>query len=388
MTKKSIIMETIILFNRVYLTGKEQGYILDSLNSRRHCGNHSYGQKCISYLNDEMNLKNIFLTPSCTSAMEMGAMLADLGPGDEVILPSYTFSSTANAITIRGAHPVFCEICPETMNIDVSKIEQLITAKTKMILPIDYAGIPCEIDQIMQIAKKHKLVVMQDAAQSIGSKHKGEFCGTVPDIAAFSFHETKNLSCGEGGALTINNPDWLDRAHFLQEKGTDRSLVLKGIKSKYSWVDIGSSFLLSDLNSAMLLAQLEDWKVIGEKRSVITKAYNELFSPYAEQGMLKIPIVPDYSEVNHHAFFVIFDTEENKDSFLSILKEKNVYPYIGYLPLHSSPMGQKLGYKASDLPITENLASRIVRLPFYVELVNDLEYCIDNMSETLKTIYK
>jgi len=378
-----------IPFNIPYLPEKANVYIQEALESRKHCGNHTFGQRCIELMEEKYGFYKVFLTTSCTTAMEMGALLPDLNPGDEVILPSYTFSSTANAVVLRGAKPVFCEVTPDTMNIDVSRIESLITERTKMIAPIDYAGIPCEIDKIMKLAEKYNLMVMQDAAQSFHSFNKnGKPCGSMPTLAAFSFHETKNISCGEGGALVINDPNLIQRAHFLQEKGTDRSLVLKGVKSKYSWVDLGSSFLLSDILSAMLLSQLEHVEKIVKMRGVVTNTYRELFQPYADNGYLKIPVIPEKVVINNHAFFVIFDTEENQQQFISLLKEKNIYAYIGYLPLHSSPMGQRFGYQADDLPVTEDLASRIVRLPFYSELQGDsLEYCIAGMQSVLKIIY-
>ncbi|MBZ0265845.1 dTDP-4-amino-4,6-dideoxygalactose transaminase [bacterium] len=379
-----------ILFNKPYLTGLESELVLDSINSYGHCGNRGYGQKCIELLKERYGFHDVFLTPSCTSALEMGALLADLKPGDEVILPSYTFSSTANAIVLRGAHPVFCEVEPNTMNIDVDRIEGLITERTKMILPIDYAGIPCEIERIMEIAKNHNLTVLQDAAQSTHSKHKnGKWCGAVPPLAAFSFHETKNFTCGEGGALIVNDPDLVQRAHFLQEKGTDRSLVLKGVKSKYSWVDMGSSFLLADILAAMLLTQLEHADEMTAKRAKVTRAYNELFAPFDTNGSVQIPHPPDGVELNHHAFFVIFDTEDHQQQFIDKLRQVNIFAYIGYMPLHSSPFGRKLGYKAEDLPITEDLASRIVRLPFYADLAEDgLDYTIENMNTVMNEIYE
>ena len=379
----------IIPFNLPYISRNSKEYVQETINSLKHCGNYVFGQRCIQLMKEKYEFHEIFLTTSCTSAMEMGALLADLKDGDEVILPSYTFSSTANAVVLRGAKPVFCEVTPDTMNIDVSRIERLISERTKLILPIDYAGIPCEIDEIMVIANKYNLMVMQDAAQSLHSFHKnGKPSGTVPTLAAFSFHETKNISCGEGGALIVNDQNLVERAHFLQEKGTDRSLVLKGVKSKYSWVDLGSSFLLSDILAAMLLSQLEHVEKIVKMRGVVTNAYREIFQPYAENGCLKIPEIPEGIVINNHAFFVIFDSSENQEIFLSLLKEKNIYAYIGYLPLHSSLMGQRFGYQAGDLPVTEDLASRIVRLPFYTELQGDsLEYCIAGMQSVLGIIY-
>ena len=376
-------------FNIPYLHKNTYDYVNKALASKKHCGEHYYGKKCVDFMKKKYGFYEVFLTSSCTSAMEMGALLADLQHGDEVILPSYTFSSTANAVVLRGAKPVFCEVSPDTMNIDVSKIESLISERTKMIAPIDYAGIPCEIVKIMKIAEKYNLMIMQDAAQSFQSFHKnGKACGTLPPLAAFSFHETKNINCGEGGALVVNDPSLVERAIYLQEKGTDRKLVLKGVKTKYNWVDLGSSFLLSDILAAMLLSQLEQAEKIVEIRSLVTKAYKELFKPYMDMGFIKLPKIPNDVIVNNHAYFIIFDSDVNQEKFISLLKEKNIYAYIGYMPLHSSPMGQSFGYKLGDLPITEDLASRIVRLPIYSELQGEsLEYCIMGMQKVMDIIY-
>lgn len=377
-----------IPFNKVYFTGNEEKYLLEALYSGKHCGNHSFCSKVVELMKEKHGLANAFLVPSGTAALEMGAVLSDLGPGDEVILPSYTFSSTVNAVVLFGAKPIFCEVEPETMNIDADKIEALITPKTKMILPIDYAGVSCEIDKIMELAVKYNLIVMQDCAQSFGSYYKGKACGTQAHLAAFSFHETKNFNAGEGGALIVNVPEWVERAHFIQEKGTDRRLVLNGVKNKYSWVDKGSSYLLSDILAAMLLAQLEKEDLMKGIRSNITEAYINLFSHYQQQGNLSFFKVKDYIELNHHAFWVIFDTIEHQQLFMSKLREHNVSAYIGYLPLHSAPKGIELGYKAEDLPLTEDLASRIVRLPFYTELGEvGLEYCINSMQKVLDELY-
>jgi dTDP-4-amino-4,6-dideoxygalactose transaminase len=339
-------------------------------------------------MKERYGFHEVFLVPSGTDALEMGALLADLRPGDEVILPSYTFSSTANAIVLCGAKPVFCEVESRTMNIDVDRIEELVTEKTKMILPIDYAGIPCEMDTINAIAKRHHLIVMDDAAQSFHSFYKGGACGTGVDLATFSFHETKNLSCGEGGALVVNRPEWVERARFLQEKGTDRSLVLSGVKSKYGWVDKGSSFLLSDILAAMLWAQLNNVDQIVQKRNKVAEEYRKLYQPYEDRGFLSIPHAPTDTDLNGHAFFVIFDTDANKDSFLSRLRDRRVHAYIGYVPLHSSKMGLSFGYRPSDLPVTEALANRVVRLPFYTALADEgLDYCIEAMHDVLDSIY-
>lgn len=379
----------IIPFNKVYNTGKEEEYLLDAYRSGRHCGNHTFCQKVISLMKKRHGFNEVFLVPSGTAALEMGAVLAGIQPGDEVILPSYTFSSTVNAVILFGATPVFCEIEKETMNIDASKIEALITPKTKMILPIDYAGVSCDIDKIMEIADSHNLIVMQDCAQSYGSYYKGKACGTQAHLAAFSFHETKNFSAGEGGALVVNKKEWIQRAYFTQEKGTDRSLVLKGVKSKYSWVDKGSSYLLSDILASVLYAQLSEEDKMKAIRSRITNAYFELFSDYQKAGKLSICKIPDDVEINHHAFWVIFDSIENAELFMAGLRGKNIYAYIGYMPLHSAPKGLEYGYKKEDLPLTEDLGNKIVRLPFYTELgENGLEYCVEEMRKQLKKIYE
>jgi dTDP-4-amino-4,6-dideoxygalactose transaminase len=378
-----------IPFNTAYLSGKEEDYALEAIRSRRHCGNYSFGQRCIELMKERYGFGEVFLTPSCTAAMEMGAILAGLEPGDEAILPSYTFSSTANAVVLRGARPVFCDVDPKTMNMDPALVEELVSGKTRMILPIDYAGIPCDIDRMIAIARPRGIMVMEDAAQSYHSFHPGgRPCGSVATLAAFSFHETKNTSCGEGGGLVVNDPSLVERAHFLQEKGTDRSLVLKGIRTKYSWVDMGSSFLLSDILAAALLAQLEEVETIVAKRGRVTEAYRQIYGPYAAKGCVGTPQPPPDVTLNHHAFFVVFDTPENRTQFLSRCRQGDVYPYIGYMPLHSSPMGQRFGYRPEDLPLTEDLASRIVRLPFYTDLADDgLGYCTEVMAKVLRELY-
>lgn len=378
-----------IPFNQPYLTGDEQRYMLEALQSHKHCGNYAWGMKCIEVMKEKCGFGEVFLTPSGTAALEMGAMLADLGPGDEVILPSYTFSSTGNAVLLQGARPVFCEVEPNTMNIDPDRIESLVTEKTKMILPIDYAGIPCDLERIKPIAEKYNLTIMVDAAQSFYAKDKdGRFCGSSTPLAAFSFHETKNLGCGEGGALVVNRPEWIERAHFIQEKGTDRRLVLNGVRSKYGWVEKGSSFLLADILAAMLYAQLQHVDEIVMLRSKVTQGYIDLFTPYEKAGFLRIPHPPAGVQINHHAFFVIFDTAEHQKEFLKIVRIHQVNAYIGYVPLHSFTKGQQLGYRAEDLPITEDVASRIVRLPFYTELANNgLDYTLDCMKKVLDSVY-
>ena len=377
-----------IPFNRPFRALRENEYVLEALQSGRLSGNNQFAKRVQQHIWDRHKLENVFLVPSGTAALEMGAWLAGLGPGDEVILPSYTFSSTANAVVMTGAKPVFCEVDPKTMNANVDHMESLITERTKMLLPIDYAGIPCAIDRIGELARKHGLLVMVDAAQSYGTYHEGKACGSFGDLATFSFHETKNISCGEGGALVVNRPDWVERANFLQEKGTDRSLVLFGQKSKYHWVDIGSSYLLSDILAAVLLAQLEEEDAILKLRGKVTSAYTDLLKPFATAGSISIAPYDLYKNLNSHAFWVVFDKEENKESFLLGMKEKDAYAYIGYIPLHSAPMGIKLGNRAGNLPTTEDLATRIVRLPLYADLAREgLPQLLDTMQNVLRNIY-
>jgi dTDP-4-amino-4,6-dideoxygalactose transaminase len=377
-----------IPFNKTYLTGDEEKYIHESLLSGQVSGNNQFCNKVLSMMNEKYGYDSAFLVPSGTAALEMGVVLADLQPGDEVIVPSYTFSSTVNAIVLFGGFPVFCDVDPKTMNIDYSKIEVLITPRTKMIMPIDYAGVPCDIDEIMEIANRHHLIVLQDCAQSYGSYYKGVPSGKKAHIAAFSFHETKNYSAGEGGLLINNVPEWHLRATFLQEKGTDRSLVINGQKNKYSWVDKGSSYLLSDLLAAVLYAQLHHEDEIKAKRAKLTEAYINLFKPYVINDTIQIFEPKDYVQLNHHAFWAIFPTLEEKLTFMNKLKEKEIFVYIGYIPLHSAPYGLKLGYKPEDVPLTEDLGNRIVRLPFYTSLADEgLDYTIKNMKAILFEIY-
>ena len=378
-----------IPFNKPRLFPEAERYVLDAIRSGRHCGNHGWGAKCVEFLQRRFGFRSAFLVPSGTAALEMGCVLAGLGPGDEVVMPSYTFSSTANAVCLQGAKPVFCEVDPATMNIDASGIERLITPRTKMILPIDYAGIPCDLGRIMPLAEKYGLTVFVDAAQSMNSRDaSGRWAGSATPLAAFSCHETKNFACGEGGVLAVNDPDRHLQACFIQEKGTDRRLVLDGVRNKYGWVCKGSSYLLSDILAAMLYAQFEHMDETTGLRARVTEAYRALFAPYEAGGCLSTPHPDGAIRLNHHAFFVVFDTAAHRQLFLGRLRERGVFAYIGYLPLHSSDMGRRLGYKAGDLPLTENLASRIVRLPFYADLALDgLDYAVESMKTVLDGIY-
>ena len=381
-----------IPFNKPYLSKNADSYMLNALTSLNHCGNQKWNKKCIDLLKEKYKFKEVFLLPSCTAALEMGVMLAGIKPGDEVILPSYTFSSTATAILLSGGKPIFCEINPQTMNIDINHLEKLITKKTKCIMPIDYAGITCDIEQINKIARKFNIPVLVDSAQSMNSKTaENKWAGTCSELAAFSFHETKNFSCGEGGALIINKEEWIERAHFLQEKGTDRKLLIDGVKNKYGWVDIGSSYLLSNILGALLYSQLENIDLIQKLRSKVTEEYNKIIKPFESNGFIQSPKIPKGCSTNHHAYFLIFDKALNKSRFISELKNNyNVSAYIHYQPLHSSKKGRELGYSPEDLPITEDLASKLVRLPLYAELGENkeqLQYTSTSIKSVLINIY-
>lgn len=364
-----------IPFNKPYLTGNELLYIKESLQSNKLSGNHDFSKSVKNWIYEKHGLENIYLTPSCTAALEMGALLMDIGPGDEVIMPSYTFTSTANSVLIFGAKPVFCDIHPKDMNIDVDKIEELITPRTKMIIPIDYAGVPCDIAEIMNIAEKHKLVVMHDCAQSYGSLFNGEISGKQAHLSCYSFHDTKNFTCGEGGALIVNEAFRSERASFLMEKGTDRSRMLKGLQEKYSWVDKGSSYLMADILAAMLLSQLQEEDKIKDKRTTVIDKYYEWYDSLDFNAQLQVCIRNEKKSPNGHMFWMILPTRAIRDNFIDQMDICGIAAHIGYIPLHSSKMGRTLGYEINDVPITEDLAGRIVRMPIFTNMSNaEFEY--------------
>lgn len=378
-----------IPFNKPYITGKEIIYMEQALHSGRHSGNYQFNSKVKDLMKLKYGLEGVFLTPSCTAALEMGAILSGIQPGDEVIMPSYTFTSTANSILIFGGVPIFCEVHPEDMNIDVSKIEALITSKTKMIIPIDYAGVPCDIDAIMTIAEKHNLIVMQDCAQSYGSIYNNEISGKKPHLACYSFHETKNYSCGEGGALIVNKASWRERASFIMEKGTDRNKMIKGLQNRYSWIEKGSSYLLSDILAAMLLAQLEAEEIIKSKRQILVQKYRDLFFPYQRKGFLSISQYEENKVPNAHAFWIIFQNNKLRNYFIDEMEKVGISAYIGYVPLHSSKMGSVLGYSPEDLLLTDDLASRLVRMPVFAEILeSEIDYVLEETQKIIIRITK
>ena len=372
-----------IPFVKAPIIGNEEEVLLDSFRSGYHGGGGRYTKKCHDFMQEQFGIGKALMTTSGTDALEMTAFLVNGQSGDEFIVPSYTFSSTANAFASKGMIPVYCEIREDTLNIDENKIEALITEKTKAIVPIHYAGIPAEMDKINEIGKKYNIPVIEDTAQAFNSKYKGRYAGTLAELGAFSFHATKSYSSGEGGALSMNDEKYFHRSEFLWEKGTDRSLVVQGLKNKYSWVDYGSSFLPSDLLSALLFAQFQNLDLMQEKRKKLHDAYTNAFKPLEQYG-LRMTFVPENVETNYHAFWLLFNNEAQRDKFLQLSLARNISPYIGYMALHSSPMGKKLGGDKFNLPFTDHVSKSIARLPFYLMSDEEIEYTCANLYETAK----
>jgi dTDP-4-amino-4,6-dideoxygalactose transaminase len=355
-------------FNRPFIVGKELYYITQAVLSGHISGDGPFTKKCHTLMEEKFNARKILLTHSCTAALEMAAILCEVGPKDEVILPSFTFVSTANAFYMRGAKPSFVDIRQDTLNIDETKVEHVITESAKVVVPVHYAGVGCEMDKIMEIARRHNLYVVEDAAQGVNAKYKDRFLGTIGDLGAFSFHETKNFICGEGGAILINNEKFIERAEVIREKGTNRSKFFRGEVDKYTWMDIGSSYLPSDLLAAFLYAQLENIEKIIKRRKEIFDYYYQALTPLANDGILRLPVVPDGCERNNHIFYIILKDEDTRNALLDHLNSAGINAIFHYLPLHLSPIGRSLGYRKGQFPVTESISSRLLRLPFYYEL--------------------
>ena len=360
-----------IPFNKASITDLEVKYVTDALLNGKSSGDGRYTMKVYEEFKNRFGIERMLLTTSGTTALEMASILADIKPGDDVIVPSFTFSSTANSFMLRGANPIFCDIRRDTMNIDETLVESLITPKTKAIYTVDYAGIPCDMDPINEIAKKYGLIVIEDAAQAVGSKYKGRYAGTLSEFGCYSFHETKNYVMGEGGGIVINDPSYMDRAEIIREKGTNRRQVLNGLVDKYTWHDIGSSFLPSDVLAAIMYGQMQRYDEIMEKRMFVWNSYAEELKDLEKEGKLVLPVLPDYVEHNAHMFNIILPTAKIRSDLVYKLKEKDVYAYICYVPLHSSPVGIKLGYKPETCPVTEDYGERVLRLPLYADMTKD-----------------
>ena len=360
-----------ISFNIPPYAGKELDYIREAIGSHKICGDGQFTQKCNTWLEGRIHAPKVLLTTSGSTALDMAALLCDLKPGDEVILPSYTFSSTANSFVLTGARLVFVDIRPDTMNIDETKIEAAITDKTRVIVPVHYAGVACEMDAIMDIAKRHNLLVVEDAAQGVMSAYKGKALGTIGDFGCFSFHETKNYSMGEGGAIIINKPEYIEKAEVLREKGTNRSRFFRGQVDKYTWVDFGDSFLPSELNAAYLYAQLEIADEINESRLKAWDLYYQLLKPLADAGKIEIPTIPAGCIHNAHMFYIKAKDLEERTRLIRFLKEREIYSVFHYIPLHSAPAGYKFGRFSGEDVYTTKESERLTRLPMYYKLADD-----------------
>ena len=360
-----------ICFNVPPCTGHEMKYIAEAVASHKICGDGQFTKKCSAWLEQRFNAHRVLLTTSGTTALDMASLLCELQPGDEVILPSFTFSSTANAFVNYGARLVFVDIRPDTMNIDETEIEAAITDKTKVIVAMHYAGVACEMDTIMDIARRHKLLVIEDAAQAVMSTYKGRPLGTIGDFGCFSFHETKNYSMGEGGAILINAPQYVERAEILREKGTDRARFFRGQVDKYTWVDLGDSFLPSELNAAYLWAQLEMADEINDDRLKSWNRYNEAFADLKAKGLVELPFIPEGCVHNAHMFYLKCRDLTERTAFIQFLKERDILAVFHYVPLHSAPAGLRFGRFEGEDKYTTAESDRLVRLPLYYGLTDE-----------------
>ncbi len=367
-------------FNRPPFVGKELDYIKQAVDNGKLCGDGMFTKKCSEWMMDRFQVNHCLLTTSCTHALEMAAYLCDLQPGDEVIMPSYTFVSTADAFVLRGAKIVFVDIHPETMNIDERLIEDAITERTKAIVPVHYAGVSCAMDEILAIAKRHNLMVVEDAAQGVNAYYKGKALGTIGDFGCYSFHETKNYSMGEGGAVVFQDDKFQEPAEILREKGTNRSKFFRGQIDKYTWVNYGSSYLPSDMNAAYLYAELEEVEKIDEKRHAIYNLYNEALKPLADRGLIEQPVVPEYAKHNAHMYFIKAKDLEQRTDLINYLRSKGVWSVFHYVPLHSAAAGQMFGRFHGEDRYTTRESERIMRLPMFYNLdLKDAEYVAESV---------
>ena len=372
-----------IPFNRPYLTGKELHNIAQAHALGQLAGDGSFTKQCHQWLEESIGTKKALLTHSCTASLEMAALLADIQPGDEVIMPSYTFVSTANAFVLRGGVPVFVDIREDTLNLDERRIEAAITPKTKAIVPVHYAGVACEMDAILEIAQAHKLWVIEDAAQGIGSTYKSKPLGALGHLGCLSFHETKNVISGEGGALLVNEEDWVQRAEIIREKGTNRSQFFRGQVDKYTWVEVGSSYLPGEIIAAFLWAQLQEAEVITQQRLEVWNAYHEAFAELESKERLRRPFVPKECQHNGHLYYLLLRDLKDRTQFIETLKDQGINCVFHYVPLHSSPAGKKYGRVSGNLSITESISERLVRLPMWVGL--EQEQVLELVQKHLKS---
>lgn len=357
-----------IPFNWPHMTGRELNYIAQSHFNGCLAGDGPFTERCHDWLEERTGCRKALLTHSCTAALEMAALLLDIKPGDEIIMPSYTFVSTANAFVLRGGVPVFVDIREDTLNLDESRIEQAITPRTRAIVPVHYAGVPCEMDTIMAIASAHNLHVVEDAAQGVMSTYHGRALGSIGDLGTYSFHETKNVISGEGGALLVNDPELVLRAEIMREKGTDRSRFFRGEVDKYTWQEAGSSFLPGELIAAFLWAQLEEAVRITQDRMIMWQRYHELLEPLETNALLRRPVVPEGCQHNAHMYYILIPPGLNRNKLLNRFNQHNIWPVFHYVPLHSSPAGKRYGRANGSLKITNELSERLIRLPLWIGL--------------------
>lgn len=379
-------MITQIPFNKPYMTGKELWYIAQAHANGHMAGDGSFTRKCQAWLESCSGASKALLTHSCTAALEMAAILADIQPGDEVILPSYTFVSTANAFVLRGAVPVFVDIRRDTLNLDETQIESAITDKTKAIVPVHYAGVGCDMDAIMTIAHRHNLLVIEDAAQGIMSSYKGRPLGSIGHMGTLSFHETKNIISGEGGALLVNDPNLVSRAEIIREKGTNRSQFFRGQVDKYTWVDIGSSYLPGEIIAAFLWAQMEEAEAITQRRLALWSCYHAAFAEAENHGLVRRPIIPASCVHNAHMYYLLLNSLEQRTAFIDRLKQEGILCVFHYVPLHSAPQGHLCGRVAGIIETTDRLSDRLVRLPLWVGLEERLTEVIAKVNKVLASL--
>jgi len=357
-----------IPFNRSSLVGREQQYIAEAMKIGQVAGDQTFTRKCHDLLERELGAARALLTTSCTHALEMAALLLDIQSGDEVIVPSFTFVSSANAFVLRGARPVFVDIRPDTMNLDERLLERAISPRTRAIVPVHYAGVACEMDAIIQIADRHGIAVIEDNAHGIFGRYRDRMLGTFGKLATLSFHETKNFTCGEGGALLINDETLIERAEIIREKGTNRSKFFRGEIDKYTWVDVGSSYLMSDVLAAFLFGQLEAWREVQARRRAIWERYDADLADWAAQRGVRTPVVPPDCQQSYHMYYLLMPTPAARSAVIELLKSRGILAVFHYQPLHLSPMGRSLGGRAGDCPVAQDIADRLLRLPLYIEL--------------------
>jgi dTDP-4-amino-4,6-dideoxygalactose transaminase len=378
-------MSTRIPFNKPFIAGKELYYIAQAVTFGNLSGDGHFTKSCCGLMQERFGIDRVLLTPSCTAALEMAAILCDLGEGDEVIMPSFTFVSTANAAVLRGAKPVFVDIRPDTLNIDETKIEAAITERTRAIFPVHYAGVACAMGRIMNIAEAYDLVVAEDAAQGVNAFYQGRALGSIGHLGCYSFHETKNYISGEGGALCINVMHFVERAEIVRDKGTNRKQFFRGHVNKYTWVDVGSSYVPSEIVSAFLYGQLELLDEIRARRKASFNYYHNHLASLEADGLLRRPIIPYDCETNYHMYYILVPTREIRDAMLQHLNRLDIAAVFHYVPLHASPMGEKLGYHEGDLPVTEDLSGRLLRLPLYHEIQReDQDRVVDAVASFLR----